>query len=174
VRATSSLGEVANEMIRTQEEKVRALKIDGERRFAAIAQLPRDTARVQEVAFYREQAKHWMAMGEYQEAHNCLEKGIRRSEEARLELFRIESQRLLEASRKKLDQEAALDKKIREMKKRRLAQILLIGDREERNYQLLKLFYETGKMYFVEGQYKKAVQEWELGLELIRDYYIYQ
>lgn len=171
VKATSSLGEIAYQLMRTQEEKVKEFKIEIEKRFTQIMQLPKEAAWVQEAIFYRDQAKHWIAIGEYEEAYNCLQRGTKRINEMKLDLFKVEVERLSLLNKKKIAQLVVLDDNVKSFKKDKLARIQKIKDWREKDYQLLKLFYETGKIYFTNGQYRKAIKEWELGLDLIMSRY---
>lgn len=169
VKATSSLGEIAQAMKQTHEERVAELKRDGKQRHARIMALPSGEARVQEVMFYRDQAKFWMRMGEYKEAYSCLEEGQRLASKLQLGLLKEEMKRIDSENREKIDRLIALDDKVRSVRKDGLSKATSLPDPEERRYKALQTLFETGKMYFDAAQYDKALREWGLGLELVED-----
>lgn len=168
IKATSSLGEIAQAMKQTHEERVAELKLDGKKRHARIMALPQNVARVEEVMFYRDQAKFWMAMGEHEEAYRCLEEGKTKANSLQLSLLKEEIRRIDTANRKKAEELLALDEKVRLARKDGLTKASQSPSREERIYKALQTLYETGKIYFNAAQHDKALKEWELGLELVR------
>lgn len=170
VRATTSLGEAAYTLMRSKEQRKEDFMIESQRRLSEIMRAPKGKREVEEVEFYRDQAKYWMNMGEYQEAYNALRKGVERAGQIRNERLKSETMKLAHENKIKLEEMLNFDERINSIKENQLSQISLIQSREEQIYRTLQLFYETGKMYFKAEQYQKALNEWNLGLALLESF----